>query len=164
VTKRAVGESNGTLAADFLDFIESLNEQAVDFVLVGGFAMGVYGIIRATADIDFLYRSSKANVRRLCIAMEKFGAPESVINERALMTPNTVMQFGQPPHRIDLLSAIDGVTFEQVWDGAMIEMIGQQKLRVIGLPELRANKRATGRRKDLDDLRQLSARKSRKNR
>lgn len=144
MTKHAIGERNDTPSDDVLEFIAQLNEHSVDFVLVGGYAMGVHGIIRATADIDFLYRSSKANVRRLCTAMERFGAPESVIDERALMTPNTVMQFGQPPYRID-------TTFRE------------QRLRVIGLTELRVNKSATGRKKDLADLRKLNtlARKQR---
>lgn len=163
MTKHAIGERNDTPSDDVLEFIAQLNEHSVDFVLVGGYAMGVHGIIRATADIDFLYRSSKANVRRLCTAMERFGAPESVIDERALMTPNTVMQFGQPPYRIDLLNTIDAVTFEQVWTGATTTTFREQRLRVIGLTELRVNKSATGRKKDLADLRKLNtlARKQR---
>ena len=162
MSKRAVGEDNDALARDFLDFIACLNERGVDFVLIGGYALGVHGVIRATADIDFLYRLTKANVRHLCLAMEDFGAPPSVIDEKALMTPETVMQFGQPPYRIDLLNAIDGVSFEQVWAGAMTARIQEQTMQVIGLPELRANKAATGRKKDADDVRKLNARKSRK--
>lgn len=63
------GEDNDALSPDFLDFIVSLNEHKVVFVLVGGYALGVHGVVRATGDIDFLYRRTKQNVRRLCTAM-----------------------------------------------------------------------------------------------
>jgi hypothetical protein len=144
VTKRAGGEDNEALAPDFLDFIAALNEHRVDFVLVGGYALGVYGVVRATGDIDFLYRRTKTVVRRLCSAMDDFGAPPVVIDEDALMTPEIVTQFGQSPYRIDLLNAIDGVSFEEVWAGARAITIQGQPLRVIGLAELRTNKAAGG--------------------
>ena len=164
MSKRAAGEENDALSRDFLDFIACLNERGVEFVLIGGYALAVHGVIRATGDIDFMYRLTRANVRRLCLAMEDFGAPHSVIDETALMTPETVMQFGKPPYRIDLLNSIDGVSFEQVWTGATATTIQGQKVPVIGLAELRANKAATGRKKDADDVRKLSAPKSRKKR
>lgn len=163
--KKSLGDKgNDVLSPDFLDFIICLNEQAVDFVLVGGYALAVHGVIRATGDIDFLYRRTKAMVRRLCAAMEDFGAPSEVIDEDALMTPEIVTQFGQPPYRIDLLNAIDGVGFEKVWDGARTVTVQGQTMRVIGLNELRANKGATGRLKDAEDLRRLKKRKARKRR
>ena len=107
----------------------------VGFVLVGAYALGVHGIVRATGDLDVLYRRSRANVRRLRTAMQEFGAPAEIIDEEALLTEDIVTQFGQPPYRIDLLNAIDGVTFAEVWK----------------------NKRASGRKKDKDDLRMLDA-------
>ncbi len=161
MSRRAVGDDNDTLSPDFLDFIACLNERRVDFVLVGGYAMGVHGVIRATGDIDFLFRRSKANVRRLCRAMEDFGAPPALIDEAALMSAEIVTQFGRPPYRIDLLNAIDGVSFAKVWAGAVRVRIQEHAMRVIGLDELRANKAATGRKKDAEDLRKLSARTSR---
>ncbi len=96
--------------------------------------------------------------------MEDFGAPRNVIDEDALMTPETVTQFGRPPYRIDLLNAIDGVSFSKVWKGATTVSIGPQTIRVIGLADLRANKTATDRPKDAEDARKLLARKPRKNR
>ena len=78
------------------------------------------------------------------------------------MKPGVVTQFGKPPQRIDLLNEIDGVTFDAVSKGAGTVTIGGQKLRVIGLKELRKNKRATGRPKDDEDLRRLNARDARK--
>jgi len=161
LSKRTAGEDNNALSADFLDFIVCLNKCSVDFVLVGGYALGLHGVVRATGDIDFFYRRTKAVVRRLCEAMEHFGAPPEVIDEASLLTPQIVTQFGKPPYRIDLLNEIDGVSFDEVWAGATSTTIQGQQIRVIGLKELRANKTATGRKKDADDVRKLGARKKR---
>ena len=152
------------VSPDFLDFITCLNERGVDFVLIGGYALGVHGVVRATGDMDFLYRRTKAMVRRLCAALEDFGAPAEVIDEDSLMAPEVVTQFGRPPLRIDLLNAIDGVSFEKAWAGAMSATIQGQALRVIGLAELLANKTATGRPQDAEDVRKLNARATRKQR
>ncbi len=154
---RAGGEGNAALSPDFLDFIACLDEQHVDFVLVGAYALGLHGVVRATGDLDILYRRSRANVRRLLAAMQEFGAPAEVIDQQALLTPDIVTQFGQPPFRIDLINAIDGVTFAEVWKGAVAVAIARRQVRVIGLDELRKNKRATGRKKDKDDLRRLDS-------
>ena len=158
---RAEGETNDVLSPDLLDFIVCLNEQKVDFVLVGGYALGVHGVVRATGDIDFLYRPTKKNIARLCAAMLDFGAPADVIDEEALGTPNIVTQFGKPPYRIDLLNSITGVGLAEVWKGADIVSIEGQNVRVIGLRELKRNKTATGRTKDKDDVRRLNSRKGR---
>ena len=155
-------EANTGLSPDFVDFIVFLNEHKVECVLVGGYALGVHGVVRATADIDFLYRRNKRNVKRLIGAMIQFGAPASVIDEDALMKAGIVTQFGKPPQRIDLLNEIDGVTFPEVWKGATIARIDDQKISVIGLKELRTNKGATGRKQDEEDLRQLTVRAARK--
>lgn len=164
MSKRTGGDYNNVLSQDFLDFITCLNERGVDFVLVGGYALGVHGVVRATGDIDFLYRRTKTAVRRLCAAMEDFGAPPEVIDQNALMTSGIVTQFGKPPYRIDLLNDIDGVSFKEVWAGATDVVIDGQKLRVIGLNELRRNKMATGREKDADDVRKLDSQRARKKR
>jgi hypothetical protein len=158
----ADAEANTGLSPDFHDFIVLLNEHKVECVLVGGYALGVHGVIRATGDIDFMYRRTRGNVRRLIGAMSQFGAPANVIDEEALMKAGIVTQFGKPPKRIDLLNEIDGVTFPEVWKGAATVRIDGQKIKVIGLKELRTNKGATGRKKDEEDLRQLTVRAARK--
>ena len=155
-------EADTGFSPDFQDFIFYLNEQKVECVLVGGYALAVHGVVRATGDIDFMYRRTKKNVKRLIGAMMQFGAPANVIDEEALMRAGIVTQFGKPPQRIDLLNEIDGVKFPEVWHGATTARIDGQQIRVIGLKELRANKGATGRKKDEEDLRQLTARAARK--
>jgi hypothetical protein len=145
----------GALDADFSDFIGCLNELNVKFLLVGGYAVGAHGYVRATADIDFFYRRTSENVRRLCASLKSFGAPLNVVDFDSLMQANTITMFGQPPHRIDLLGDIDGVSFDDAWAGSIATVIGAQPLRVIGLNELIANKKASGRSKDNEDVRKL---------
>ena len=130
----------------------------MDYLLVGGYALAVHGVVRATGDIDFFYRMTESNVELLCMALEDFGAPDNIVDSEALLTPDTVMQFGQSPHRIDLLNTIDGVTFEKAWSGAVEASIGGLVVRVIGKSDLRTNKLATGRVRDEEDVRHLELR------
>ncbi len=117
-------------------------------------------MVRATGDIDFLYRRTAKNVRALCAAMQEFGAPREVIDQTSLMTSGILTQFGRAPVRIDLLNAIDGVTFLEVWNGATRAMLDGQEIRVIGLRELKKNKNATGRKRDQEDVRRLTSQKA----
>jgi len=142
---------------DFLDFIRALNAHAVEFLLVGGYAVGMYGYVRATTDIDFFYRCTSGNVQRLMCAMTMFGAPAGLIDAQHLATRDAVTQLGAPPIRIDLLASISGVTFEEAATDAVRVQIAGESLPVIGIAALRANKQATKRRQDLDDLHHLPA-------
>ena len=148
---------NTVLADDFRDCIASLNAQKVAFVLVGGFAVGWHGVVRATGHIDFLYKQTPKNVSRLCKALANFGAPEHLIDPAFLLSANAVTQLGRPPLRIDLLSAISGVSYKEVRAGAIATELAGERLLIIGLDELLANKKATGRAKDREDGRRLSA-------
>ena len=124
-------------------------------MLVGGYAVGMYGHVRATTDIDFFYRCTPENVQRLMRAMTMFGAPVGLIDAEHLATADAVTQLGAPPIRIDLLSSISGVTFEEAATDTVRVMIAGETLPVIGIAALRANKQATRRRKDREDLRNL---------
>lgn len=143
--------------ADFLDFIHALSAHAAEYLLVGGYAVGMYGYVRATTDIDFFYRRTSDNVDRLMRAMTMFGAPAELIDARHLGAADAVTQMGAPPLRIDLLSSLSGVTFEQAATDAIRVEVAHEILPVIGLAALRQNKQATGRPKDRNDLRHLPA-------
>lgn len=153
---------NDTFAPDIRDFISILNANRVEYVLVGGYALAAYGVVRATVDIDFFYRSTRANVRRLMKAMDDFGAPRMLINESSLLERESVTQLGHPPYRIDLLSTIDGVSFTEAWAGKSGVTIDDEPLAVIGLTELVANKAATGRLKDKADVRELNRKRKKR--
>jgi hypothetical protein len=141
--------------ADFRDFIRELNAYRVEFLLVGGYAVGYYGHVRATADIDFLYRCTKRNIGRLIHALAAFGAPSVVMDPIHLANPNGMSAFGEPPHRIDLLAGISGVSFDEALVQAAVLDLDGDALPIIGLEALRRNKQASGRRKDRDDLERL---------
>lgn len=149
----AVGDA--AFPVDFRDFIHELNAHGVAYLLVGGYAVGMYGHVRATTDIDFFYLTTPENVERLMRALVAFGAPEVVVDREQLAKPKSVTQFGEPPIRIDLLASISGVSFEEAQADAVHLEIAGEALPVIGLEALRANKRASGRKKDLDDLKRL---------
>lgn len=147
--------ANTGLSPDFQDFARLLAAHGVDALLVGGYAMGAYGVVRATEDIDFLYRSTAANVARLCDALTAFGAPPSVIDPLALCQPEMVAMFGTPPQRIDLLSSISGVSYDEASIGGPLIAVAGVPLRVIAREALIKNKRAVGRPKDLLDVEAL---------
>jgi hypothetical protein len=159
VTERAAGRRNdlhgSDFPADFRDFVQAMHAHGVDYLLVGGYAVGVYGHVRATADIDFLYRADSENVARPLQALVAFGAPPTLLDRAHLESLDAVTAFGAPPMRIDLLSSISGVTYDEAAAGALCVDVSGTPLHVIGLAALRANKRASGRKKDRDDLRRL---------
>ena len=140
---------------DFTDFVHALNANGVEYLLVGGYAVGVHGYVRATVDIDFFYRRTPENVTRVLAALEEFGAPPVVLDRAHLEAADTVTAFGEPPVRIDLLSELSGVTFDEAREGAVVVPLDGELLPVIGLRALRANKAASGRPKDRHDLEQL---------
>lgn len=149
-------QRNDQLANDFRDFIECLNNNGVIFVLVGGYAVGWHGVVRATGDIDFLYERTEENVERLCAAMRAFGAPDNLVDPAFMLSSDAVTQIGNDPLRIDLLAGISGVSFADVRAGAIEAELSGNRMLVIGLNELRTNKAATGRQRDKDDLRRLA--------
>ncbi len=110
---------------------------------------------RPNAFDEEMYRRSAENVRRLLRALEHFGAPDVVIDETHLVAADSVTAFGAPPTRIDLLSSISGVSFDEAVEQAKHVIIAGEPLPVIGLAALRRNKLASGRGKDRDDLRRL---------
>ena len=147
---------------DVQELIETLGRHGVRFQLVGGEAVIYHGYPRLTGDIDLWYEQTADNVARLFAALREFwgGSIPGVETKGELLEPKVVVQFGRPPHRVDLISAIDGVTFEEAWPHRVDESLdladGRRiPLPVIGLSELLRNKRASGRHKDLDDVEHL---------
>ncbi len=136
----------------------ALAAERVRYVVVGGEAVTLHGHVRLTGDVDVYYSSDSENLRLLFAALESFwdGDVPGIDSPSALAPEGVVVQFGLPPNRIDLLNAIDGVSFDEAWAGhveAVIVGEGDEiPLRFIGLDALVKNKRASGRPKDLDDL------------
>lgn len=143
---------------DFLDFIAALHEARARFLIVGAHAVAVHGSPRATADIDVWVEPTRENAERVWAALHIFGAPAEALGITVddFVRLESVVQFGLPPRRIDVLTSVSGVErFDDAWRGKVERRIGQLDVPFIGLHELKLNKRASGRHKDLGDLEAL---------
>ncbi len=152
--------------SDFVDFIACLRLEGCAFLIVGAHALAAHGSPRATGDLDVLVRADPSNAERVYRALVRFGAPVSAhgVRPEDFAVPGTVYQIGLPPHRIDVLTSISGVSFEDAQEGAITGHIGPESVPCIGLDPLLRNKRAAGRPKDLGDvavLEELRARQGR---
>jgi hypothetical protein len=137
---------------DFRDMLSALSAAGAEYLVVGAYALAAHGLPRATGDLDIWVRRSEENARRVWQAIEKFGAPRSRLSVKDLTTSDTVFQIGVAPRRIDILTSVDAVEFEEAWaERKAIDLMGQE-VPVIGRAHLIKNKRACGRPKDLADL------------
>ena len=141
--------------SDFTEFLKLLNENAVEYLLVGGFAVAIHGYPRATADMDVWVARDAANGERIVSALREFGFDLPMLTADLFQEPDRVVRMGNAPIRIELLTSIDGVDFDDCVSRAIVQMIDGESVRVIGLDDLKVNKRASGRNKDLADLENL---------
>jgi hypothetical protein len=149
--------SDPALHEDFKDLLLALQEAGVRFVVVGAHAMAAHGVPRATGDLDLLVAPDSANAARVIQALQRFGAPIAShgVSARDFEEPGTVYQIGVPPRRIDVMTSISGVDFDEAERTVMKVELDGIELPVLGRRQLLANKRASGRPKDLLDVRLL---------
>jgi hypothetical protein len=145
------------LNSDFKDLLICLGREGVEFVLVGAYALAFHGAPRATGDIDVFVRPTAANAERVWRALGAFGAPLAAAGVRPsdFAAPGIVYQVGLPPRRIDILTQISGVTFDEAWASRVLAEIDGQPIPFLGREALIVNKRASGRLKDLADVQRL---------
>ncbi len=145
------------LNEDFLDILRALVEAGVEFLVVGAHAMAVHGVPRATGDLDLVARPSRPNAARVIRALRAFGAPIDThgVTQADFEVPGRVYQLGLPPRRVDLLTTLTGVDFEEAWASKVFVDVEGMAIPFLGLDALRRNKAATGRERDLLDLRLL---------
>lgn len=143
------------LQQDLREFIELLNSHGVEYLVVGGHAVAYHGYPRYTGDIDFLVRPTPDNAQRLVEVLESFGFEAADELESTFTEPETVVQLGRPPQRIDLLTSISGVDFDTVWRQAVPGQLDGIPVRFPDLDSLLNNKRASGRAKDIADVEEL---------
>jgi len=140
---------------DFSDMLRIFNEENVQYLVVGGFATILHGYTRITKDIDLLVWPNPENAVRVMRALEKFGAPMSNISVADFEKEGTVFQIGVAPIRIDIITQIIEINFENAYRNAEITDINGLKIPLISIPDLIKNKKAAGRRQDLDDAEHL---------
>lgn len=143
------------LSRDLRQFVECLNSNAVEYLIVGALAVSWHGFPRYSADIDFFVRCSPENAQRILDAIREFGFGNLPIAQDDLTTPNRVIQLGHEPNRIDLMTSISGVEFDEAWASRVGGQIDGLPVQFIGLDELLRNKTASNRPKDRIDLEAL---------
>ncbi|MEM1117131.1 MAG: hypothetical protein AAF845_14110 [Bacteroidota bacterium] len=132
--------------------MSSLNKAGVEYLLIGGYAVGYHGYARTTADIDVWVRQSPENAARVTEAVRAFGFDVPALRPDAFLGDDRVVRMGVPPYRIEILTSVSGLGFEEAWEGREVADWDGIDVPVIGLRALRTNKQASGRLKDLADL------------
>jgi hypothetical protein len=140
---------------DFRELLESFHSNGVEYLIVGAYALAFHGVPRTTGDLDVLVKPDAANAVRVHHAIREFGFDDVDLSPTDFEAPERVVQLGLPPVRIDILTSITGVSWEDADRGAQPGEYGGLVTRYLGLHELRANKRALGRAKDRADLEAL---------
>jgi phage replication-related protein YjqB (UPF0714/DUF867 family) len=135
--------------------LKSLNSNRVEYLLIGGYAVGLHGHIRATNDLDVWVNISPENAARIDRALREFGFAAAELTSSLFLDPNNVVRVGVPPIRIKILTSISGVKFESCYVEKETIRIEDMVVPVISLVRLRQNKAASGRAKDLADLESL---------
>ncbi len=143
---------------DFEDFITSLNNNSVDYILVGGYSVILHGYLRTTGDMDVWVKKERENYFRLVKAFKEFKMPVfDMTEENFLKNPKlNVFTFGRPPSSIDLMTDVKGLDFNETFENSQIIEVEKLKIRLIHLSHLIQAKKASGRHKDLDDIENLS--------
>lgn len=137
---------------DFVEMLSALSAAGVKFLIVGAHALAAHGAPRATGDLDIWVQATAENAARVLTALRQFGAPLLDLSEADLCAEDTVFQIGVPPSRIDILTGISGVGFDDAWERRMDIAIGTLTVPTIGRLDFIENKKASGRPKDLLDL------------
>lgn len=137
---------------DYSDMLRALSEEGVSYLLVGAYALAVHGYPRATMDIDLWVMPSAHNAKAVLRALRRFGAPLGDLSTEDLQQEGTVFQIGVAPRRIDILTAASGLRFEDAHARSVPVEIDGIDVRVLSVPDLIANKKATGRLRDLADV------------
>jgi phage replication-related protein YjqB (UPF0714/DUF867 family) len=140
---------------DFSEFLKLLNAHHVEYLLIDGFAVALHGYPRATADMDVWVARHRKSAEKLVLCLGEFGFDTPNLNPELFDDPNRIVRMGEAPLRIEILTDIDGVNFEDCAARAINQTVAGEIIPIISLDDLKTNKRASGRAKDLDDLENL---------
>jgi predicted nucleotidyltransferase len=144
------------IVQDYKDLLVLLEAHCVDYLLIGGYAVGLYGYARATVDIDIWVRRTTDNAHKIERVLAEFGFPLNNINVEDFTDENAIFQMGLPPNRLDILTSISGVEFDIAYSRKNRVLLDGIEINLISLADLKANKLASARHKDLNDLHELN--------
>jgi len=143
------------LRDDWKEFLRALDANEVEYMIVGGIAVGAHGHVRYTKDLDVWFRGSEQNAQRLVAALTDFGLETIPVPLAEFCKPRGMLVLGAEPNCIELINFADGVEFDACFKRRVLIPLGGVQVSVIGLDDLRTNKRAVGRLQDLADLENL---------
>ena len=143
------------LPSDFKDFLKLLNANRVEYLLIGGYAVGYHGYPRATGDMDIWVAVNPGNAEKIVVALKEFGFAVPELSAELFLRQNQIIRMGLPPMRIELTTTISGVDFEECYAARVVAELDGVKVNLIDLRHLKINKKASGRYKDLNDLENL---------
>ena len=143
------------LPPDFKEFLRLLNANQVEYLLVGGYAVGFYGYPRATADMDIWISVNQQNAEKVVAALREYGFDVPELSPDLFLEEGTIIRMGVPPLRLEVITSISGVRFEECYEERELVMIDDVEASLISLRHLKINKEASGRFKDLNDLENL---------
>lgn len=143
------------LPNDFREFLRSLKDQQVKYLVIGGYAVGYYGYPRATMDLDVWIEKSPENADRIVLALRSFGFEVPELSTELFLNDDNIVRMGIPPVRIEILTSISGVIFEECYQRKQTVIVDGAEIELISLQDLKRNKKASGRAKDLNDLENL---------
>jgi len=143
------------LPNDFKDFLKLLNANRVEYLLIGGYAVGYHGYPRATGDMDIWVAVNPGNAEKIVVALKEFGFAVPELSAELFLRQNQIIRMGLPPMRIELTTTISGVDFEECYAARVVAELDGVKVNLIDLRHLKINKKASGRYKDLNDLENL---------
>ncbi len=144
------------LDKDFNEFVELFVAKGVRFLVVGGYALAAHGYPRATDDFDAWVWANSENAEKIVECLAEFGFGSLNLTTDDFTTLDRVVQLGYPPYRIDIITSISGVEFENAWANRLVVDVDGMQVPFIGRDDLLTNKRATGRPKDLLDVERLT--------
>ncbi|HYM60040.1 MAG TPA: hypothetical protein VEZ11_04020 [Thermoanaerobaculia bacterium] len=139
----------------FVEMLRELSAAGAELLIVGAHALAAHGYVRGTVDFDIWIRPTQANAERVMRALVNFGAPLLDLTVDDCARPDTIYQIGVEPLRIDIITSITAVEFDDAWASRLMTRIDGEEYPVIGKADLIRNKRATGRLKDLADVEEL---------
>jgi predicted nucleotidyltransferase len=143
------------LPADFKEFLKLLAAHKVEYLLIGGYAVGYYGYPRATADMDIWIAMNPANADRVVTVLKEFGFKSPELPPELFLKEWQIIRLGVPPVRIELATTISGVDFSECYAQRVVDVLDGVKVNLISLKHLKANKKASARHQDLADLENL---------
>jgi hypothetical protein len=144
------------LPPDFKDFLRLLSEEKVEYLLVGGYAVGFHGYPRATKDMDVWVAVNPENAERLVRVFCRFGFSPKTISPAAFLNERKVIEMGIMPFRIDVIMSVSGLSFTECYAQRVKFLYEDINVNLINLEHLKINKRAVGRLRDLADVEELS--------